>query len=318
MPKNDVMRFPIRAAFGVFSRSGGLTLKPVARYVYRRLFTRPKVMPFRAIQLVGILTGLTLLSGSVWAQDVGAVDEPVAKQVESLAEEASRFVEEGKIELAIARYLEAYRLAPTATLLYNIAYIYDYKMGETELAIEHYRRYLSAHDAEPSVVQLAVGRIRELTKKPGQVPNIQPENSAKTIAPVQPLLEPSPTAVEGDVAATTTISDEISSTRIAGYVVGGVGVALLLSGAATGFMAMDTHHAYLAAVTAQNEAVLRDRGKTQVLATDILLATGTLSAITGLILVFLEKDEDDQPQEAWAPIFAPDESGWMMGVDGRF
>jgi tetratricopeptide (TPR) repeat protein len=50
------------------------------------------------------------------------------------AYQAKRFAE------AVGLYLEAHRAAPNADVLYNVARIYDAKLGDRPLAISFYRR----------------------------------------------------------------------------------------------------------------------------------------------------------------------------------
>jgi hypothetical protein len=51
---------------------------------------------------------------------------------------------------------------PTGDMLYNVARIYDIKLGERARAADYYRRYTTEIDAEPGRVRIANERLRAL------------------------------------------------------------------------------------------------------------------------------------------------------------
>ena len=63
---------------------------------------------------------------------------------------------------AIALYLEAYDAAPSGSILYNIARIYDLKVHNRPLAITFYRRYIADAGAQADLVELSNERLGEL------------------------------------------------------------------------------------------------------------------------------------------------------------
>ena len=68
--------------------------------------------------------------------------------VEELTNRAYDQTSAGSHAEAIATYMKAYEISKAAAILYNIAAIYDRKLHERTLAIEYFRRYLQAPDAE--------------------------------------------------------------------------------------------------------------------------------------------------------------------------
>lgn len=65
---------------------------------------------------------------------------------------------------AVALYLKAYQAAPSGSILYNIARIYDTKLADRPLAVTFYRRYLADPGAYADRVEFANQRLTELRK----------------------------------------------------------------------------------------------------------------------------------------------------------
>jgi hypothetical protein len=63
---------------------------------------------------------------------------------------------------AVALYVEAYDASPNADILYNIARIYDTKLGDRPLAINFYRHYITDPGAVPDRIQVANERLMAL------------------------------------------------------------------------------------------------------------------------------------------------------------
>jgi tetratricopeptide (TPR) repeat protein len=80
------------------------------------------------------------------------------------AVQAKRFAE------AVALYLEAYAAAPSADMLYNIARIYDTRLGDRPLAIHFYRRYIADPGAVAGRVQIGNERLAALREAELAVP----------------------------------------------------------------------------------------------------------------------------------------------------
>jgi hypothetical protein len=160
-----------------------------------------------------------------------------AKQVEDLSEQAMLKYQAGDYNEAITLYLRAYQMQPSARLLYNVATIYDRKLGERGLGLEHYRRYVNAADAEPELVQKALARMQVLKDLIDKVSAAQAPRSPS------PAAETAPAATASATTATATRTDTPLGTtaqaprgggmrplKLAGWAAGGVGVASLVAG----------------------------------------------------------------------------------------
>jgi len=89
---------------------------------------------------------------TVAADGAVALSEQKAAQAFE-AYQARRFTE------AVALYVEANDASPNADILYNIARIYDTKLGDRPLAINFYRHYITDPGAVPERIQLANERL---------------------------------------------------------------------------------------------------------------------------------------------------------------
>ena len=107
---------------------------------------------------------------------------------------------------AVALYIEAYGAAPDADILYNVARIYDTKLGDRPLAINFYRRYIGDPGAVADRIQLANERLvalreAELAASPPAAPRAAPAVAAPV--PVVGARSWSKTEVTGVVMAAT-------------------------------------------------------------------------------------------------------------------
>ncbi|MEO8185580.1 MAG: hypothetical protein ABI895_42785, partial [Deltaproteobacteria bacterium] len=167
------------------------------------------------------------LPGAAAARETDGVeaDESVARAEQKAAQafdayQAKRFAE------AVALYIEAHETSPNADSLYNVARIYDTKLGDRPLAIVFYRRYITDPGAVADRIQLANERLvalrdAELVATPtAPVPNESSPVSAG--APPPPARPPGWTGGE-----------------LTGAILGATGVVALGVGAAFGLAAMD-------------------------------------------------------------------------------
>jgi tetratricopeptide (TPR) repeat protein len=154
----------------------------------------------------------------------GAAAEPSAEQ---LADDAYKLHAAGKYAEAISLYVKAYEISNAGATLYNVATIYDRKLHEPELAVEFYRRYLRAGDAEPQWIEKATERITALKAQ-------ESEERARLTASVAPAPAPSdtkPAALAPSSAPVTPpgagspAASGHGSLRTAGIVVGATGLA---------------------------------------------------------------------------------------------
>jgi hypothetical protein len=191
------------------------------------------MMPPGCVAARAALLASVLLAGAPRAAfaaepETAAADGAVAVSEQKAAQafeayQAKRFSE------AVALYVEAYDASPNADILYNIARIYDTKLGDRPLAINFYRHYITDPGAAPDRIQLANERLLAL------------RDAEAAASP------PSPAAAAPAAAAPVAAPPRVSA---AGMTAGEWGaIALAVTGAAAagigagfGFAAIDETH----------------------------------------------------------------------------
>jgi tetratricopeptide (TPR) repeat protein len=109
-----------------------------------------------------VLVAASIYSPSVLADDTAAADPSSVSQSERRAADAFAAYNKKEYAAAIALYLEAYDAAPSASILYNIARIYDLKLHNRPSALAFYRRYVADPAAQGDLIDIANQRLREL------------------------------------------------------------------------------------------------------------------------------------------------------------
>jgi hypothetical protein len=110
--------------------------------------------------------------------------------------------------------------------LFNIATIYDHKLHERALAMEYFRRYLQAPDAESAFVQKATERLSVLKAEADE--EERSRRSLPTAAPAPsgaPLRSPSATALPPQAPDDRQARTGWTGWRTTGIVVGATGIA---------------------------------------------------------------------------------------------
>lgn len=247
----------------------------------------------RTSQLVRGMLLSALVTGPAAAQTGGDADP-----VEALAAQGLECFQKRDFNCAVDKYREAYRIEPVAALLYNIAFIYDKKLEQLQLARDYYFRYVKAPDPDPDTKLAALERIVEIdqilqTKKP------DPKDEPK-----QPPPPPPPPDKTQLYAGWATLG--------AGVVIGGLGgVFGLLASQAADTQSSTTDPAEW------ND--IRDSGPTQALIGDIGMAVGGAAVIAGLVLVLTYDEGDSAKPETGASIqVAPSASGLGLIIGGSF
>ena len=159
-----------------------------------------------------------------WELDA-AQSEDVAR-AEAHAAEAFAAYERKDYTGAISLYMKALAASPSANILFNVARIYDTKIGDRELASKFYRRYIAEPGAEPDRVRMANERLLVLR----QLDRAEQRSSGTANAPAQePPKKRSPYPRRPEPEHHT----GLSGLQIAGIVVASAGLAGL--GVGTGF-----------------------------------------------------------------------------------
>jgi tetratricopeptide (TPR) repeat protein len=207
---------------------------------------------------------------------------------EQLADDAYKLHAAGKYAEAIATYLKAYEISNAAPTLYNVATIYDRKLHEPELAIEFYRRYLRASDAEPQWIEKATERITALKAQ-------ESEERARLTGPVPPPRAPAvpdsqavvSTAVPSPITPSGEGSLVSSKSRPSGWRTGGVvlgvtGIAGAGAGLILGYVAKSRDNE--ANALCNGLACSTERGVTLAQQAGSFATASTIAFVAGLAL----------------------------------
>jgi hypothetical protein len=141
---------------------------------------------------------------------------------------------------AVALYLQAYDAAPSGSILYNIARIYDTKLGDRPLAITYYRRYIADPGAYVERIAFANERLKQLREAETLSQNLADTN--RPSKQTQPSEAKTSATTEVHAPAQAPDATESprgwSAMRYTGVVFGGAGLLALGTGAAFGLSAM--------------------------------------------------------------------------------
>lgn len=212
--------------------------------------------------------------------------------------QGDRYYSEGRYELAVSAFQESYDLSGRPLLLFNLANAYE-RLGRYAEALDALRRY---QPSAPPHEQMALrSRIASLEERAAQ-------------AAPDPTPEPAPSP-SGD-----------SSLMLAGYAVGGAGLALTVVGIVMGVLALDARgQAQSGCVTldgadgrtlcdASVQGAL-EQDATYALVADIGIVTGVAAVAAGAALVVLGVLTGEEPSQAAAiPYVAPRAEGAELGV----
>lgn len=185
-------------------------------------------------------------------------DPATVAEVERLAAEAAQHYKAKRYAEAVALYVKAYQLGKLPELLYNIAFIYDSKLGERELAIEYYRLTVSTPEVDSKLVAKAVARLEELKTAKAAEPEPQPTPARRT--------------------------ERAPPDHTAAYVLIGGGALIATTGLVLGAVASGTDSEFVESKDLAQKKALRDEGQTQALVGDILMATGLVAVSIGVVM----------------------------------
>jgi len=196
----------------------------------------------------------------------GPPTDPTAR-AEWLSGQAEAAFSERRFADAIRLYLDAWEAAPAASILYNVAFIYDKRLNDPELAIDYYERAAASSDADDDIKVKARTRVVQLRAelaKPDKPPEKPPEK------PKQPKpANPGP------------------------WIVTVTGGALLLGGVVMAFIAQGTESDFDAASNAADKRDLQDQGRTEALSADLLMGTGVAAIGVGVVWMLVASGSDD-------------------------
>jgi len=112
---------------------------------------------------LAVLVASSLVPARAAADEPSPPDASAVSVSERRAAEAFQAYTKKDYPAAIALYLQAYDAAPSGSILYNIARVYDLKLHDRAHALAFYRRYVADPDAQAELVVVSNQRLRELS-----------------------------------------------------------------------------------------------------------------------------------------------------------
>jgi tetratricopeptide (TPR) repeat protein len=264
--------------------------------------------------------GLAAAQGAAPATTPAAATDASAhsdvEQAERHAAEAFEAYQAGRYGTAVSLYVQAYNASPNADILYNIARIYDTKLGDRKLALNFYRRYISDPGAQADRIKLANQRLVALRE--AEIAAEQPAAAARPLRPGTAASFAGTASASGEPEATW------SNQELVGAIVGATGVVGVVIGAAFGVATISS--ANTARDLCDGNACREQRGVTAAndanqsarVATVGFAAGGALIAI-GTALFLSAGGVKERPQIGrvrWSPVAT--ESSLALEVGGSW
>jgi hypothetical protein len=284
---------------------------------------RRRPVPRRSILLLAVAAAIAGHSSLARAADAPPqVAEPSAVALsERRAADAFDAYSRKDYPSAVALYLQAFDASPSGIILFNVARIYDTKLGDRPLAMTFYRRYISDPGADVERIKLANQRLTELRAAEAM------SSEGAGAAASSPASTPTP-ARGATIAPTAPGGDGErggwSTLRWTGVAFGAVGVGGVVVGTVFGLAAMSktstahqtcdgslctTQAGIDAAHAASNDATVSTVG--------FAVGGALLAAGTALFFVGGGKRSSERPSTAslrWDVSAGPSELG--MGLKG--
>jgi tetratricopeptide (TPR) repeat protein len=245
--------------------------------------------PSALVAAVAVIALLSSFSLPAQADETATPDSSSVAVAERRAAEAFQAYARKEYATAVDLYLEAYAAAPSGSILYNIAHIYDLKLHHRAQAIAFYRRYIADPDAQPGLIETSNQRLRDLRNvdltaaKPTDDASV-PEDGAEQRARIS-----SPRAAHD---SSRERPGRWLTARWAGVALGAVGLAGVVGGTGFGLAAMskaDTAKGLCDGndCTSQRGVDAANTARREALFSTIGFAGGGALLITGAALFFL-------------------------------
>ena len=236
-------------------------------------------------------------SSSPSSADLG---EPVPPRARQLAERGRELHERGDYARAIAAFKEAYVLAPSPGLLFNLAQAYRLQ-GQCDDAALMYRRYIAAVPERTSGRALAEGHLATVVRCVQKRSLNLPPDAAMANIPAPPAPAPDPI-----------FADTPAPGRPHGKVMHRIGLGATLGGAvalgAAAYYGVRAHNAsadverlYAAGESWRVIQPIHARGERAELAATWLGIGGGAAAVAGITLLVLGRHTEHAPPIAIAP-----------------
>jgi tetratricopeptide (TPR) repeat protein len=197
----------------------------------------------------------------------------------------SAYYEQANYNDAVKEFIEAHRLSKRPDLLYNISVCYE-RLGRWDDAIASLQQYLTERPDAPdrAVIESRVANYQ--TRRDQERARALPPPVVATAAPAP--VAPAPRR------------------HVASWIVGGIGAGLLIAALGTGVTAHLTYNDLFtkcgSSTVCGTDQTLKDEesfGRALTISTDVLLAVGGATLITGVILFIVEARKKPPAAHAW-------------------
>jgi tetratricopeptide (TPR) repeat protein len=176
------------------------------------------------------VAALSAMPSTAHAQD----GKPASTESDKLSDQAFEAYKRGAYAEAIALYTKAYQASPDGAIIFNIARIYETKLNDQMLAMEYYRRYLYAPDADAELVKRANERLTALKAQ------VDAQSVMKNQKPAPQTAQPATGAPPP--GADTAEPQKSTAVRTIGLVTGAIGIVGLGVGTVAGIMAVNKNN----------------------------------------------------------------------------
>jgi tetratricopeptide (TPR) repeat protein len=218
-----------------------------------------------------------------------AAGEPIPEKAKSLAQQGRAFHDKGDYPRAVAAFKEAYVIAPSPALLFNLAQAYRLQ-GNCEDAAMMYRRYLGTYPP-PDGKALAEGHLETVDRcvsKRGL--NIQMDESAAYLNVRNPpqdlgVVDAPPSSQQRDNSSSGTLKKRIGI----GFAIGG-GIAIVGAtyyGIRAYSAGQEVERLSAEGAKAKDIQAADERGTSSARNAKILGITGAIAATTGVALYII-------------------------------
>lgn len=270
---------------------------------------------------IGMVVGVVATSRPALADEPVDANPGGVALAERRAAEAFEAYSRAEYANAVALYLQAYAASASAPILYNIARIYDVRLGNRAQAIEYYRRYVSSADARADLVETTRRRLAQLEEEEaspaagtGPSTGAAAPQAKRPAEPSAPPVVPPPPRQGG-----------WSTERWVGVVLGTAGLVGVGIGSAFGLAARSNantaHQLCNGNVCSTQAGVDAARaGSRDATLSDIGFGVGGALLATGTILYFMGGDRSpDRAGERNLQVQArASASDWAVQVAGRW
>lgn len=196
--------------------------------------------PWALAAALAVTTLVATCSSVAEAEEAPAGDSSTVALAERRAADAFHAYERKDYPTAVALYLQAYDAAPSGSILYNVARIYDIKLADRPLAITFYLRFLAEPGAQTHLVEEATQRLRALRQAELATSRIKAESANRGEGERAAWGHGDAPAAARDRPQSR--PDGWSAARWIGVALAGAGVAGIGVGSAFGWAAMSRNH----------------------------------------------------------------------------